>query len=319
MGFEFVDINGHAALFADHVNRRVRQATALIDIAAKELTRGRGFAPADGTKKRAQPFAPYVNPIKQAVDDFGLYEYGALFIAFAINIEETEFANKIIKTLTRINALMAKLYTDFAQKAEYRDYFQRLLYAAQNGVETSVGDLVQGEASVTSFREYFVANEGPKLRALFLKKLHLATLLFLMSALVGLVVLDPLGEGKLMLLGKDWLVPLQSLSVAILGLCLANWIYRMLSHEELNWENLRQLSSAVYPPIVRYLLLITLIITSMILLDKKIIEVTILTYNLQSLVANPEDAILLGLFAGLAEKRLTRSLLSTFADELGKD
>jgi hypothetical protein len=42
VGFTGVDIDGNTALFADHVNGRVRQATALIDIAAKELTRGRG-------------------------------------------------------------------------------------------------------------------------------------------------------------------------------------------------------------------------------------------------------------------------------------
>lgn len=230
------------------------------------------------------------------------------------SVEETKFADKIINTLTRMNALMAGLYADFAKKMEYRDYFQRLLYAAQNGVETGVGELVQGEASVASFRDYFVANEGPKLRAQFLKKLHRATLFFLLLAIICLVLLESVGVGRLMLLGKDWLIALQSLSVATLGLCLANWIYRMLSHEELSWENLRQFSSAVYSPFVRYLLLITLIIIVMILLDKKIIEVTILTYDLQSLVTNPEDAILLGLFAGLAEKRLTSSLLNTFAE-----
>ena len=42
VGLKGVDIHGHAALFADHVNGRVRQATALIDIATKELTRARG-------------------------------------------------------------------------------------------------------------------------------------------------------------------------------------------------------------------------------------------------------------------------------------
>lgn len=228
--------------------------------------------------------------------------------------EQTEFACEAGRVLQRINALMAVTTPNFAEDARYREYFDRLLYAAQNGVQSNSGDLVQGTTALNTVKSYFISREGPRLRAKYLQRLHRATLTFSLLALVALLVLDKQAQGTLKLLGTDWQQPLQALAVAALGMCLATWAYRMFVHETLTWENLRQYGTAAYSPSIRYLMILALILASMLLLGKDVIQLQILSLDLASFETDPVNGVFLGLLAGLAEKRLTGAVMSAFAE-----
>ncbi|WJG10693.1 hypothetical protein [Aliiglaciecola sp. LCG003] len=231
------------------------------------------------------------------------------------NAEESAFADKAISTLSRINTLMSLLHQNYASTNEYRDYYERVLFAAQNGVGQGIGDLGQGEIALNSARQYFAEHQGPFLRKLFLYKLHKATALVLVIALLALGLLEISKITTIAILGLNLLPQLQCFLAAVVGLCLGNWAYRMLTNETLSWDNLERYGSSLYPPIIRYILLMVLIIIVMLLLGKEVIELKILSFNLNNVVFNPTDAILLGVFAGMAEKRLTATVMKAFAEK----
>lgn len=228
------------------------------------------------------------------------------------SVEETAFATEIGKALARINALMGGFSKEFPANDRYRDYFQRVLLAARNGVGSDIGDLAQGQAGLSSVKDYFVSSEGPRLRKDYLSRLHDATVRVGLLALVALIVLENISAGQFMVLEVDWRQPAQSLAVATLGICLATWTYRMLTNETLTWDNLRQYGASAYSPNVRYLVLIAMVVVMMILLGTRIVELTVVSFDLSSFTSDPKSAIVIGLFAGLAEKRMTLLVLNTF-------
>jgi len=145
-------------------------------------------------------------------------------------------------------------------------------------------------------------------------KFQFLTAIFAIAALVALLVLECVGANQLIVLAIDWQKSAQALAVATLGICLSVWLTRMLNNETLTWENLPQYGTTAYSPMIRFLILVALTALLMILLGTGIVEVTIMTFDLNSFTDDPKNAIVIGLFAGLAEKRMTNIILNTFAE-----
>ena len=228
--------------------------------------------------------------------------------------EQTEFASAIDTVMHRINRLMSTTAANFADQDSYRDYYIRVFYAAQNGVAPTNGDLVQGMTALESAKAYFIANEGPHLRKFYLHRLHRITVTFIILAIVSLVILEFVGPGIITIIDNDWLKPLQSLAIAVLGICLGTWLTRMLANETLTWDNLRHYGTNVYSPTIRYIMLIALTILLMILLGTKMVELKVMEFDLSSFISDPKSAVVLGLMAGIAEKRMTNVVLNAFAE-----
>lgn len=226
--------------------------------------------------------------------------------------DEILFTGEIEDALRRVSNLLSEGDPKFLGSDSFKDYYNRLFFAAQNGVEHGSGNLAIGRVSLESTKDYFVQMEGPRLRKRFLRKLHWAAFFYVFGAFCLLFVLEE--QTKIVMIGIDWVPYFQALMVTTITLGFAAWLRRMLDHGANTWDTLKEFGTANYPISVRFTVLIGIAIMFMLLLGTGVVDFEFVSYSLQDYVDDTKIQALIGVSCGMAERRVTAVITNAFND-----